>query len=125
MFFARIIAGLLSQFVDEEKRGLVNFAAVIAFEIAFSILGMFVVSAFSRRREYRADSDGARLVGREKMIGALQSLRRNIESNTATPQSIAAFQISGQRKGGVMALLSTHPSLDARIERLKTTKFAL
>ena len=54
MFFARVIAWTVSQFVDERMRHWVHFGAVILFEIVFSILGMFVVAAFSRAREYRA-----------------------------------------------------------------------
>ena len=41
----------VSQFVDERIRHWVHFGAVLAFEIAFSILGMLVVAAFSRARE--------------------------------------------------------------------------
>ena len=119
MFFARIFAWLLSQFVDEEKRGIVNFIAVLVFDIAFSLLGMLVVAAFSRRREYRADSGGARLVGQSKMVAALESLQRNIQPTAEAHQSMAALQISASRKGGLLALISTHPPLEDRIRRLK------
>jgi heat shock protein HtpX len=119
MFFARIVAWSLSQFVDEEKRGIVHFIAVILFEIVFSMLGMIVVSAFSRHREYRADRGGANLVGKDKMLGALQSLQRGLQTNMAKPQSIATMQISGAKRRGVLALISTHPPLEQRIERLK------
>ena len=33
-----------------------------------------IVMWFSRQREFRADAGGARLAGREKMIGALERL---------------------------------------------------
>lgn len=72
MFFARIISWSLSQLVDEEKRGVVSFIATIVLEIAFSLLGMVVVAAFSRHREYRADGGGAALVGKAKMAAALR-----------------------------------------------------
>lgn len=121
MFFARIVAWTVSQFLDEEKRGIANFVAVIIFEIAFSLLGMLVVSAFSRYREFRADNGGANLVGKGKMVAALQSLRRSVEPSTVSPQAVAMLQISGARKGGLLALLSTHPPLEERIERLKAS----
>ena len=119
MFFARILAWTVSQFVDEEKRWIVNFAAVLVFDIAFGILGMMVVAAFSRHREFRADSAGARLAGKQKMVAALKSLQNYIPSDNSEPQSVAAFKISGSKRGGLFALIATHPPLEERIKRLQ------
>jgi len=119
MFIARIVAWSASQLVDEEKRGMVNFVAVIALEIAFGVLGMLVVSAFSRRREFRADVGGARLAGRPKMIAALKALQRVNQPAADSPQSIAALQISTSKKSGFMAMIATHPPLEDRIKRLE------
>ena len=119
MFFARIVAWSLSQFVDEEKRGIVNFVAVLVFDIAFGLLGMMVVAAFSRHREFRADGGGANLVGKPKMIAALKSLQQAVHCEGEAPQSIAALKISSTRKRGLMALISTHPPLEERIRRIQ------
>ena len=119
MFFARMIAWSLSQFFDEERRGIVNFFAVMVFEIAFSFLAIIVVSSFSRRREYRADGGGANLVGRQKMIAALKSLQRAVHVESEVPQSIAALKISSTKRSGLMSLISTHPPLEERIKRLQ------
>lgn len=56
MFLARVAGFFASQFVDEEKRPMVQFGIVITFELLFGMLGLIVVSSFSRRREYRADA---------------------------------------------------------------------
>ncbi len=119
MFFARIIGWAASQLVDEDKRGLVHLVSVIVFEILLSFLGMIVVAAFSRHREYRADAGAASLAGREKMVRALKSLQRHAGQPTEAPASLAAFQISTSGKSGFMALLSTHPPLEQRISRLQ------
>ncbi len=119
MFFARIVAWSLSQFVGEEKRGIVNFAAVLVFDIAFGLLGMMVVAAFSRHREFRADGGGASLVGKQKMVAALKSLQNVVQVEGHAPQSMAAFKISATRKRGLLALISTHPPLEVRIRRLQ------
>jgi len=119
MFFARIIAFAAGQLVDSEKRGLVQYVCVILFEILFSLLGMMAVAAFSRYREYRADGGGADLVGRGKMIAALQALQRTVEVPESAPQTIAAFQISAGRRSGLLALFSTHPPLAERIRKLQ------
>ncbi len=125
MFLARVLAFVVGQAMrgrDEEDRGgspWVNTLLVFVFEIFFSFLGMVIVAWFSRYREYRADAGGARLAGRESMIGALRALQRNfgIEPETQTPESVKAFQISG--RGGFLALFSTHPPLEERIARLE------
>jgi len=119
MFFARVIAWSLSQFVDEEKRGIVNFGAVLAFEIAFGLLGMLVVASFSRHREYRADGGGANLVGKEKMVAALKSLQNTVQLEGDSHESIASFKISAVKKSGLLALIATHPPLEERIKRLQ------
>lgn len=122
MFFARVIAWSASQLVDEEKRGIVNFVAVLVLEIAFSFLGMMVVAAFSRYREYRADGGAANLVGKTKMISALNALQRSIgapQDTSNEPAALASFKISSSKKGGFLALFSTHPPLEERIARLK------
>ncbi|MDA8131892.1 MAG: protease HtpX, partial [Elusimicrobia bacterium] len=60
---------------------------------------------------------GARLAGREKMIDALEGLRRNIEyADLTRRQSLATLKISGGRR---FSLFATHPPLEDRIERLK------
>lgn len=122
MFLARIAGYFASQFVDEEKRPMVQFGVVILLEILLGMLGMLVVSAFSRQREYRADKGGADLSGRENMIAALERLKLNMQQQgqAADEQpAIASLKISG-KTGGFLKLFSTHPDLDDRIARLKT-----
>jgi heat shock protein HtpX len=120
MFLARIIGFFASQFVDEEKRGIVQFGIVIAAEILLGMLGMIVVSAFSRHREYKADKGGAQFSSRQNMIAALERLKANyqIQVNDQQP-ALATLKISG-KMGGFLKLFSTHPDLDDRISRLKS-----
>lgn len=119
MFFARVVAYAVSQFVKEDLRGVVHFIAVFVFEIAFSLLGFMVVAAFSRYREYRADQGGATFAGRQNMISALQALQNNtrLALTEERQEAIATLQIYG--KSSWMSLFSTHPPLEARIERLR------
>ncbi len=119
MFFARIVAWALSQGVEEEKRHMVHYFATMVLEIFLSILGMFVVAYFSRMREFRADKGGATLAGRDKMIAALRGLQRNIYGVDQDNQALATLKISSGKPKGLMALLSTHPALEDRIQRLE------
>ena len=77
-------------------------------------LASFVLMWFSRFREYRADSGGAALAGRDKMIKALKKLE-SLGLAESLPKEVEAFAISG----GINELLSTHPPLSKRIEALK------
>ncbi len=119
MFIARVIAFALSQNVKEENRHMVHFLAVIVLEIVLSILGAIVVAFFSRMREFRADKEGARLAGRDKMIDALRGLQRVFDPHTSDDHaSVATLKISG-KSGSFLALFSTHPPLELRIQKLE------
>jgi len=125
MFFARIAAWAVSHaFAGDRDEGensspspMIHFVAVIVFEILFSLLGTIVVAYFSRRREFRADSGGATLGGKEKMVHALESLKRNVEAVETEHASLASLKING-KSPGLMALFATHPDLDDRIGAL-------
>ena len=133
MFFSRIAAFAISQALrgnseddrDSAPNPLVNMMIVFVLDIVFGLLAMPIVAWFSRYREFRADKGGADLAGREKMIAALESLQRaypqlaaegNNGDGKADP-NFRSMQISS--KTGVMALFSTHPPLEVRIEALK------
>ena len=119
MFLARVAAFVAGQAVEERNRPMVEFAVVMVLQILLGILGMMVVAAFSRRREYRADTGGAQLAGRDNMIAALERLKLNtgLPDDERGP-ALASLKISGKRSGFV-ALFSTHPDLDDRIAALR------
>lgn len=119
IFLARLVGYLISSRVDDSKRQFVYFAVTFVLEIVFMIFASIVVFYFSRVREYRADYDAARSVGKEKMIAALEHLRRYFEPYDEV-RSLETLKIAGGKKASVLAMLfSTHPPLEARIERLR------
>ncbi|PWU20581.1 MAG: protease HtpX [Bdellovibrio sp.] len=118
LFFSRIISRLIASSVDEKYSYMVQYLLTILFDIAFSLLGSIVVAYFSRIREYRADQGGARYAGREKMIAGLRHLQRTFDRLEPDDSSVATLKISS-KPAGVMALFSTHPPLQERIERLQ------
>lgn len=124
MFFARVLAFALTNALrsnNDERSGsssMIQFVATMVFEIIFSLFGMVVVAYFSRAREFRADQGGATLAGRDKMIGALEALRRGTQMIDDSHPALATLKISG-RPAGFMALLASHPPLEVRIDRLR------
>ena len=119
IFLSRIVGHFVDRVLLKNDRGygIGYFGAVIASQILFGILASFVVSWFSRQREFKADAEGARLAGRDKMIAALERLK-TAGDGTPLPDALQAFGISGGGKG-LMALRASHPPLDVRIEALR------
>lgn len=127
MFLARVLASILTgmgrQNSGRSSSPMAYYALVWVFEAVFMILGLLVITAFSRYREFRADQGGATIAGRMKMIAALQALQRSLEKSDPAKDkpALAAFKITNRnKKGGLLRLFATHPSLEERIERLKT-----
>jgi heat shock protein HtpX len=119
IFFARLLAGIIDNFLsssDEESsgHGFSYFIIVMVLEVVFGILASTIVMYFSRRREFRADSGSAHLVGKHKMIAALQHLQKGVEPQLEG--SLMAFGISGKRSAG---LFMSHPPIEKRIEALQ------
>ena len=117
MFLSRIIASIVRQAVDERYAYLLGFVVTIVLDIVLGILGMMVVAWFSRAREFRADAGGAALAGRGQMIAALRRLQGTKQLVDTSQPEMATLKISGSR---AMALLSTHPPLEARIRALES-----
>jgi heat shock protein HtpX len=119
MFFARVVGFFVSQSVKEESRAMVQMLVVIALDIVFSILGSVVVFWFSRQREFRADAGSAKLVGRDKMVAALENLGRYKDLAFAGEEhaSLKTMKIAGGK--GFTRLFMSHPPIEERIEALK------
>ncbi len=119
LFLSRVVGHFVDRVVlkNEEGLGMGYFLTTIACQILFGILASVIVNWFSRRREFHADAGGARLAGREKMIGALQALQR--AHPAPLPDQMAAFGISGGEAGGFRKLFLTHPPLEERIAALQ------
>ena len=65
---------------SDGRPGAAYFAVYMVLQIVFGLLASMIVAWFSRQREFRADAGGARLAGREKMIAALDRLRKGSEA---------------------------------------------
>ncbi len=125
LFLSRILAYALSVATSRGENDtsggfstMTFYALSMVFDILFTLLGSLVVAAFSRHREYRADIGGARLVGKQAMIAALQKLGMNqpqMEDKRAP--SLATLKIS--HRSGWLSWFATHPPLESRIRRLE------
>lgn len=120
--FVIVLSRLVGQFIDravfrnEQGHGVGFFVATLVAQVLFGIVASVIVMWFSRQREFRADSGGARLAGRGKMIAALQRLKAAHEPSHL-PESLAAFGINSG--SGLSRLFMSHPPLDERIAALQ------
>ena len=128
IFISRILAQIAAGFMGgnrdegEESNGnpLIYFAVSMVLELVFGILASIITMWFSRHREFHADAGSAKLVGREKMIAALQRLKTSYEPQEAN--SMMAFCINGKSKS-LSELFMSHPPLDKRIEALRSGEY--
>jgi len=121
IIFSRILGSMIDNALRGNRSGgggfgMGYFIGNIIGNVVFGFLASLIAAWFSRQREFRADAGGARLAGRENMISALAALKRGSSEQSALPQRLQAFGISGSN---IARLTSTHPPLDERIERLR------
>jgi heat shock protein HtpX len=125
MFLSRVIAWAIVQGrrSDNDERGSATSYGMVwivqmLVEMVLLVLGSILVMWFSRWREFRADAGGARLAGRQSMIGALRALQRDVDVARQVPQpEVQTLRISSP--GGVSRLFMSHPPLEERIARLE------
>jgi len=120
ILLSRVIGGFVDRVVfrneDERGHGFGYIIVVIFAQVVLGVLASIIVMWFSRRREFRADSGGARLAGREGMIAALRRLGQETDPQPL-PEQMRAFGISAP--SGMMRLFMSHPPIPERIAALE------
>ena len=122
ILLSRVIGYLVDRVVFKTERGNgpAFFVTMIVAELVLGILASMIVMWFSRQREFRADTGGARLAGRQNMIAALERLK--LAHTAPLPDKMAAFGIAGGLGSGLRRLFMTHPPLEERIAALKAAE---
>ncbi|WP_305372901.1 protease HtpX [Photobacterium leiognathi] len=125
IFVSRLVAGAISGVnnSDEEGEGggsyMTYFIVSTIMEILFGFLASILTMWYSRHREFYADAGSAKLVGREKMIVALERLK--VSHEPQLEGSMMAFGINGKKS--LSELFMTHPPLEKRIEALRQGEY--
>ncbi|MGH8533771.1 MAG: protease HtpX [Gammaproteobacteria bacterium] len=118
-FLSRVIGQLVDRavFRNERGHGVGFWITTMIAQMVLGVLAMIIVMWFSRRREFRADSGGAKLAGRDKMIRALERLGAAVQQDPM-PEQIQAFGIAG-KPSGLARLFMSHPPIEERIAALR------
>ena len=127
------VVGLLSDFGlrvlwysdrDTEDNSPVGMLFVLFVLVLSPIVSLIVQLAISRQREYLADASSVSLTGdADSMINALRKL--DVHNRPMHQQNVAteAMYISNPLKKSVLSrFFSTHPPIEARVERLESVK---
>ena len=123
IFLSRIAALIVSNFLQGNRgnRGGFSyfsyFIISMIFQVLFGFLANIIVMRFSRQREYRADATSALLVGKHKMIAGLEKLKQVHTKVDKKAPELQTMKISNTASN-LSTLLSTHPPLQERINRL-------
>lgn len=123
IFVSRLVAGAISGVNNNDEDGedgeggsyMTYFIVSSIMEVLFGFLASILTMWYSRHREFKADAGSAHLVGKEKMIAALERLKMSHESELEG--SMLAFGINGKKS--LSELFMTHPPLDKRIDALR------
>lgn len=118
IFLSRMIATVVSSTRNsngsESQNHAIYFLVSMVLEVVFGVLATIIAMWFSRYREFKADAGSASLVGKHKMIAALERLQK-LHEPQELQGSLSAFMINGKRS----ALFMSHPPLEKRIAALK------
>ena len=118
--FAALFGGGRSS--DDEGGG-GNIVSVIIFSMIAAFAAMLIQLAISRSREYYADAGGAQLAGNPLSLAhALRKLQMGVQRvpmQDANPSTAHMFILNPFSAKGVLALFSTHPPMEERIQRLE------
>jgi heat shock protein HtpX len=106
---------------DREGGGLFSLIAILVVSLVAPLVSSITQMAVSRQREFLADAGSVQLTRYPKgMISALQKLDKNTRPMQRQSASTESMYITNPlSKGFLTNLLSTHPPIEKRIERLE------
>ena len=124
MFLSRMAMWVTPR--DEEGRP--NPLAGILIAILGPVAAILLQMAISRSREYMADAFSAEITGRPDQLASalerLEAYNHRIPMMHAEPTTANMMIVNPLTGGGLMSLFSTHPPIQARIERLRRMQVA-
>ena len=119
-----MFSGALFASSDDDDRP--NPLVMIIGMVIASIAAPMIQMAISRSREFIADETGARLTGDPLALASalrkIEGWSKQIPIHSGSPATAHLFIINPFSGGGMASLFSTHPSTQARIERLEAMR---
>jgi len=106
---------------DRGGGGIILIVLAVVFIVLAPLFSRLTYLAISRRREYLADAQGARLTRNpEGLASALEKIKADLPDDPKGSKTVAPLYISNPFKRALRdSIWSTHPPLDERIRRLR------
>jgi heat shock protein HtpX len=105
------------------QAGLILMLVAVALAILSPIIAQLIRLAISRRREFLADANAARLTRYpEGLASALEKISRDTEPLEVANKATAHLYIENplkEHRGGMNKLFSTHPAVEERVAALR------
>ncbi len=109
---------------DEDSSGIFELLAMI---IIAPIAAVLIQLAISRAREYSADEGSAKITGKPLSLASalekLEAYSKRIPMDV-NPSTAHMFIVNPLKGKDILALFSTHPPVEKRIERLRKLAYA-
>ncbi|NLK25424.1 MAG: zinc metalloprotease HtpX [Euryarchaeota archaeon] len=100
-----------------------NWIIAILVAVTAPLAAMLLQMAVSRSREFLADAEGARMIGRPMALAnalrKLESYNRARPMDFGSPTSSSLWIVNPFSGGGLVRLFSTHPPVEERVRRLE------
>ncbi|MGD2247843.1 MAG: zinc metalloprotease HtpX [Candidatus Methanofastidiosia archaeon] len=108
---------------SQKSSGYSQIIGVLLLVIFLPLAALLIRLAISRTREYAADEEGALISGNPHALAdALLRIEKSVKKNPlkkGSPATAHMFIVNPFRGQSVMELLSTHPSTESRVNRLR------
>lgn len=122
-FMARMFVWNMFLGGSGRKQGNGDIIIVILVAITAPIAAVAVQMAISRSREYKADFQGARTIGKPAYLAdaleKLEAANKRRPMQRGNPASSSIFIVNPFRGSSFFTLFSTHPPMEKRVRRLR------
>jgi len=120
-------AAIFGGFGGRDSRGGGNIISLIVLAVITPLIATIIQLAISRSREYLADATGAKIIqnssGLASALEKLEAGAKNQPMRNVNRATAHMFIVSPLRGRGLMSLLSTHPNMSIRVQKLRNMKF--
>jgi len=100
---------------EDDEPGMGYYVTSFVLELTLGVLASILMAWHSRKREFAADKDAAKLTSAQSMAGALRSIA--MSHGQPLPGGYAAMGIGNGSKSW-LSVFSTHPPIEDRIKAL-------
>ncbi len=121
MFLARVFSYILVANRNDRRSSFPYYFTNMVLEGIFMMFALPMIAFLSRKREFRADKEGAAVTSKEQMISALLQIGDKVSKKRSYPKSYQSMMMHNPQPQSIAAkLFATHPPISERVRRLQS-----